>query len=518
MEQGARQPIPGRSRHPLLEVEELSKVYPGTVANAGISLPFYSGEIHAVLGENGAGKSTLVKMLYGLESPDGGRIYWEGRPVSIPSPAVARNLGIRMVPQHMSLITSYSVLDNMLLQVPVLGGSRVVKNSLRKRILELAEEFGLPIDPEAKIENLPMGTRQIVDILKALVEDCRLLILDEPTAVLTPGEVERLFGFLRALRERGCALVLIAHKIEEILEISDRISVLRDGHKVGSMKREEAEPEGLARLMVGRSMEKRPDSRPPLPAEAEEVCRLVGLSEKKPGRVALKEINLSIRGGEVFGVAGIDGNGQRALFELLAGLRNDFEGDCGVLGRDPRKISRAAYLRLPIGLLPEDRHAEGLVLPMTVAENAVLQSASRDPFSKFGWWLRPRAWRRFSEAVIREYAVKTEGPEQPVGRLSGGNQQKVLLAREISRQPRFLVLANPTRGLDIGATEFIHDLIVRERGQGCGILLISSDLSEIVQLADRIGVMHEGCFMSVTPRESVDLNRIGLEMAGQRVS
>jgi len=505
-------------KNPVLVVEDLSKIYPGTVANDAVSLEFFAGEVHAVLGENGAGKSTLVKMLFGLESPDGGRLYWGGRPVSVSSPAVARKLGIRMVPQHMSLVTSYSVLENILLQVPVLGRNSVTRDSLRSRILELGEEFGLPVDPDAIVADLPMGTRQIVDIFKALVEDCRLLILDEPTAVLTPGEVDRLFSFLGALRDQGCALVLIAHKIEEILRIGDRISILRDGRKVDTLLRAEAEPGRLARLMVGREIKKTEDRREAAPAGAREVCRLAHVTESAERRDALKDISMELRAGEIFGVAGIDGNGQRSIFDIIAGRKRDYSGDCLILGKDPRETRRSEYLRLPLGLVPEDRHAEGLVLSMTVAENAILQFSGNPPFSRFGWWLRPAEWRMFARDVISRYRIKTEGPAQPVGRLSGGNQQKVLLAREISRRPDFLVLSNPTRGLDIGATEFIHQLILAERARGCAILLISGDLTEIVQLSDRIGVLHNGRFMSVRPRSCIDMDTVGLEMAGEVAS
>lgn len=504
------------SRNPLLRADGLSKVFPGTLANDSVSIDFLPGVIHALLGENGAGKSTLVGMLYGVHQPDRGRLYWKGRPVALSSPAAARHLGIAMVHQHISLIPSFTVLENLLLQLPAGPGRQHSEKRVRERLKELCSRFELDIDADAPVHTLPMGTRQVIDILKALFQSCELLILDEPTAVLTPGETDRLFGVMRQLRSEGCAIILIAHKIREVLDICDCITVLRDGRKVGHRKRQDASVDDLARMMVGRRVEAAAYRPARTSRSTDPLVVLDKLRDHRTGRESLKGLSLALHGGEVVGVAGIDGNGQRTLFEVLSARRDGFTGTCRILGMDPREVPRSRFLQAPVAFVPEDRHHTGLILGMSVAENVVLQACSRRPFARPPWWLRPGRWRAFARESVDRYGIRVASVDQPVAALSGGNQQKVLLARELSRNPRFLVLANPTRGLDIAAIQAVHGLIREARDRGCAILLVSSDLDEILALSDRIAVLHAGRFLETVERSRADVQRIGLLMAGEQ--
>lgn len=511
---------PVASRHPILRIDGLTKVYPGVIANDAVSLDFFAGEVHAILGENGAGKSTLVKMLYGIEQPDAGRVVWQQRDVKIPAPRRAQEMGLAMVQQHMCLVPSFTVLENVRLQ-EVRGdeqGEALEETSLENRLTSLCQSFGLEIDLHARVADLPLGTRQVIDILKALVNRCSLLILDEPTAVLTAGEVERLFQLIRQLRGTGCAIILIAHKISEVLDISDRISVLRDGRMVGTVMRGQADRGSLAHMMVGREVADSVDL-PDVSVDAAEP-RLVAREVREPGEglELLAGLTFSVYPGEIFGVAGVDGNGQRRLFDVLAGKNTGFEGDLTVLGNDPRAMPRKAYLRAPVSLVPEDRHHLGLILDMSVAENAILQSCGSEHLSWRGHLYKPARWRYEAERLIKTFGVKCGSPDHRISSLSGGNQQKVLLARELAREPDLLVLSNPTRGLDISAIEAIRDLILAERGRGCAILLISSDLDEVLAMSDRIGVMHAGRFAAILDRADFDVRRIGLLMGGEEAA
>jgi len=507
------------SPQPLLRTDSLTRIFPGVIANDAVSLDLYPAEVHALLGENGAGKSTFVSMLCGATAPDAGRLLWEGRPVQFRSPLEARKAGISMVYQHMNLIPYFTVLENVLLQLPGGGGRQNKLPFIRQRMRALCEEFNLEIDLDSRIEELPMGTRQMVDILKALYHDCRLLILDEPTAVLTPPEVQRLFAFIRALQARKGAVLIIAHKISEVMEISDRISVLRDGRHIDTVMRAKTNPGQLARMMVGRDLppSEAPSSVPtghrPAP-----VVSFRDLREDGSGLETLKGLDLDLHPGEIVGIAGVDGNGQRRLFDVLSGRNRTVSGELEVLGKDPRQMARRQYLNLPVAFVPEDRHHMGLILGMSVAENLVMQSSSRPPYAIGKHFIRPRVWRQQGEKAVAAYGIKASSVDRPVSTLSGGNQQKVLLARELQRDPKVLVLTNPTRGLDLGAVKAIHSTVRKQKEKGCAILLISSDLEEILALSDRLAVLHGGRFMAVIDRPAVEMKTLGLLMAGEHVA
>jgi general nucleoside transport system ATP-binding protein len=497
---------------PLLELRGITKRFPGIVANDGVDFDLGRREVHALLGENGAGKSTLMNVLYGLYQHDEGQILMNGKPVSIRSPKDAINLGIGMVHQHFMLIPVMTVAENIVLATePTKAGVFLDYDAAVARVEQIARSFHFSIDPRARVENIGVGQQQRVEILKALYRGAEILILDEPTAVLTPQEARELFGILRTLVREGMSVIFISHKLKEVLDIADRVTVLRRGKKIETLPRSGATTETLARLMVGREVLLRVDKKPADPGEP--LLRVEGLSARDDrGLDAVRDVSFEVRAGEIVGIAGIDGNGQSELVEALTGLRKPTSGrvqigDKDVTGRGPRASFDAGE-----GHIPEDRQRRGLVLDFTLAENIALHDYRRLPDSRFGWLFPNRLVRR-ARRVLKEFDVRGGGPQTPALALSGGNQQKVVIAREIDGDPRVLVSAQPTRGLDVGAIEFVHQRLVEERDEGRAVLLVSLELDEILSLSDRILVIYEGQIVAEFGPEASD-EELGIAMTG----
>jgi ABC-type uncharacterized transport system ATPase subunit len=496
---------------PLLELEGITKQFPGVLANDRIDLDLQKGEVHALLGENGAGKSTLMNILYGLYHPDEGEIRVNGEPVRITSPRDAIDRGIGMVHQHFMLIPVMTVAENIVLATEPRTGPFIDMEGAKQRVRDLSQRYGLAVDPDAKIQAITVAQQQRVEILKALYRGARILILDEPTAVLTPQESQELFGIIRSLTEQGESVIFITHKLNEVLVIADRISVLRRGKRVDTVPRQGATEAALARLMVGREVLLRVEKKP---AEAGDVLLEVdGLTVfDDRGLEAVRDVSLEVRKGEIVGVAGVDGNGQSELIDALTGLRKPAAGRIAVLGKDITGASTDDRLHEGLGHIPEDRQRRGLVLDFTLAENIALHDFDQAPFSRLGW-LYPRRMVANARRLLQEFDVRGGGPQTPASSLSGGNQQKVILAREVSRSPQVLIAAQPTRGLDVGASEFIHRRLIEQRDAGRGILLVSFELDEILSLSDRILALYEGQIVGeYTP--DVSEEELGIAMTG----
>ena len=498
---------------PLLELKGITKRFPGVVANDHVDFELAKGEVHALLGENGAGKSTLMNILYGLYHPDEGEVRLNAQRVTIDSPRAAIDLGIGMVHQHFMLIPVMTVAENIVLGVEPHSGPFLDIDGAEKRVRELSERFGLAVRPDARIESISVGMQQRVEILKALYRGAEILILDEPTAVLTPQEAEELFEIIRSLQAEGKSIVFITHKLGEVLAIADRVTVLRRGKTIETVPREGATEEGLARLMVGREVLLRVEKTPAEPGEPLlTVEDLRVLDERK--LEAVRGISLEVRSGEIVGIAGVDGNGQSELIEAITGLRRPESGRILAAGKDITNEGARASLEAGIGHIPEDRQRRGLVLDFTLAENIALKDYCEEPDSKWGWLFPKRLLAR-AKKLLTEFDVRGGGAKTLAASLSGGNQQKVVVAREVSRDPRILVAAQPTRGLDVGAIEFVHRRLVAERDEGRAILLVSFELDEILSLSDRILVVYEG---RVVGEYSPDVSEeeLGIAMTGGR--
>ncbi|GFN22300.1 ABC transporter ATP-binding protein [Thermanaeromonas sp. C210] len=496
----------------LLEVRGIVKKFPGVVANDHVSFGVYPGEIHALLGENGAGKSTLMKILYGLYRPDAGSIVYKGKEISIPSPQEAIRLGIGMIHQHFMLVESFTVLENIVLGMPPLTKGFLNRQMLAQQVHEKFRDYLKGINLGAEVESLSVGTRQKVEILKALYRGAELLIMDEPTSVLTPQETEDLFVMLRELKKQGCTIIFISHKLDEVLRISDRITVLRDGRVVGTVNRHEVTAEDLSRMMVGRDVSLWLQKRP---CRLGKVClrlRDVSLLDTK-GKALLDRVYLELREGEILGVAGVDGNGQTELAEVIAGIRPVTRGSIELLGREVSGLSTRQRLEMGLSYVPADRQHQGLVMEFTVAENFVLETYYSPPFTR-RWSLQWREIFEFARRLVREYDVRTPGPQTRVKHISGGNQQKIVMGRELSRSPRVMVVARPTWGLDVGAREYIHRRLLDQRDRGVAILLISTDLEEVRSLSDRLVVIYEGRIMGEVDPGTTKVETIGMLMAG----
>jgi ABC-type uncharacterized transport system ATPase subunit len=496
----------------VLELRGITKRFPGIVANDHIDFTLGRNEVHALLGENGAGKSTLMNVLYGLYQPDEGEIRVKGEPVKISSPKEAIELGIGMVHQHFMLIPVMTVAENIVLATePRQAGILLDYSAARRRVEELSRTFSFAIDPDARIESLTVGQQQRVEILKALYRRADILILDEPTAVLTPQESQELFETLRVLVGEGLSIIFISHKLNEVLDIADRITVLRRGRRVETLPRAGATQAGLARLMVGREVLLRVEKPPAEPGEPLLVVDDLTVKNDR-GLEAVRGVSLEVRAGEIVGIAGVDGNGQSELIDGVTGLRSVEAGRVVVAGRDVTRSSTRRVIAAGLGHIPEDRHLRGLVLDFTLAENLALEDYREPPDSRFGW-LFPRRLIARARTLIREFDVRGGGPNTRASALSGGNQQKVVIAREVHRDPRVLLAAQPTRGLDIGAVEFVHRRLVEERDEGRAVLLISLELEEILSLSDRILVIYEGAIVAeYTPEVSEE--DLGLAMTG----
>lgn len=492
----------------LLELKNITKRFPGVVANDGVSLEVYPGEVLALLGENGAGKSTLVSILYGLYRPDEGEILVEGRPARIGSPIDALRLGIGLVPQHPTLVNRHTVAENLALGIgsPLLPAQRIVP-----LVERMAQGYGLQIDPRARVYQLSPGEKQRVEIVRALLRGAKVLILDEPTSVLTPQEAEALFRVMRELRAAGKSLVFISHKLEEVLSIADRCTVLRRGRVVGSLPKEEASKARLAELMVGRtvSFERKRQA-----AQVGDVVLEVEQLEARSSRnlPALRGVSFALHRGEILGIAGVAGNGQSELVEVLAGLRNPTAGSLRLLGQ-PLPAHPARLFELGVAHIPEDRIHMGTVPSMSVAENLALRTFDRPPLAR-GALLDPAAFLAQAEARVRAYAIATPSLHTPSRLLSGGNIQKVILARELAGQPQLILAVHPTYGLDIGATEQVHRVLLEKTQQGAAVLLVSEDLEELLSLCDRIGVLYRGWLKGPFAVGSLTREEIGLLMTG----
>ncbi|NPA26082.1 MAG: ABC transporter ATP-binding protein [Chloroflexi bacterium] len=497
---------------PLVEMRGIVKRFPGVIANDHVDFDVMPGEVHALLGENGAGKSTLMKILYGMYRPDAGEIWVRGQRVEFRSPMDAIRHGIGMVHQHFMLVETLTVAENVALGLPSSRGVLTDLDRVAARLRALGEQYGLQVDPEAYIWQLSVGQQQRVEILKVLYRGASLLILDEPTAVLTPQEVRDLFRILRQMVAQGHSVVFISHKLHEVLAISDRITVLRDGRKVGTVRAAETTKEELARWMVGREVTFRPAKTKttlgPVLLAVEDVH-----ADSDRGTPALRGVTLRVRGGEILGLAGVSGNGQKELAEVIAGLRPATRGRVQLLGQDVTAKRPDERADMGFAYIPEERMREGVIKQFSVAENVILRDHFKPPFARRGV-LQPKAIAAYTDRLIQAYQIKTPSRETPVQNLSGGNIQKVVLARELSRSPKVILAAQPTRGLDIGATEYVHAQLLAQREAGAAILLISEDLDEILALADRIAVIYEGRIMGELPAAEADPEQLGLWMAG----
>lgn len=497
---------------PLLELREITKLFPGVLANDRVSMRLERGEIVALLGENGAGKSTLMNVVYGLLTADSGEILVDDKPVKIKSPRQAIDLGIGMVHQHFMLVEPLTVTENIVLgREP--GRYGVIDFAMaRERVREISERYSLKVDPDAKIIDLSVGMQQRVEILKALYQGARVLILDEPTAVLTPQEVTELFRVVRTLVDEGLSAVFITHKLEEVVAIADRILVMRDGAVVGETTPAATDEIGLARMMVGRDVvlrvEKGASTRGATVLEVDDLH----VADDR-ALEAVKGISFTVSGGEILAIAGVDGNGQRELVESIVGLRRPSSGSIALKGKDITHANARASIEAGVSHIPEDRHRRGLVLEFNLAENIILGDHRTPPAAKNGI-MHPKAIIELARKRIADYDIRTPSERVHAENLSGGNQQKVVVAREIGRDPELLVAAQPTRGLDVGAIEFVHRQIIRERDAGKAVLLVSLELEEVLSLADRILVIYEGRIVKEFADASADAETLGYYMTG----
>ncbi len=498
----------------VIEMQNVYKIYPnGTVANKGINFSVRAGEIHALVGENGAGKSTLMKMLFGLERPTGGSIKVNGREVRFKSPKDAMAAGLGMVHQEFMLVPSFTVVENVALGNELVKGIICDRKTERKKMQKIAEEFGLEIDLNSRIYQLPIGVKQRVEILKTLYNGAKTIILDEPTAVLTPQETEELFQSLRMLVAKGYTIILITHKIQEVVSVSDRVTVLRDGAVIRTMDTRDTTQEEISTLMVGRKLS------PPIArkqfSDMETVFAVKGLNvsnRRKAG--AVKDVSFSIRAGEVFGIAGVDGNGQTELIAALTGFAPVNSGEVYFQGRKITNMTIADLRDLSIGYIPEDRNTMGASLDSSIGENLVLNVLKRKSFS-WGPLIDQKAFSAYSDKLIRNFEIKTDSRKLPMRSMSGGNVQKAVVARELSEDPKLIIACQPTRGVDIASIEYIHNKIIEQRNAGAAVLLVSTELTEILALSDRIGMMYNGELVAVVNNdEALTENEIGLYILG----
>ncbi|HEW4190764.1 TPA: ABC transporter ATP-binding protein [Streptococcus pneumoniae] len=496
----------------VIEMRDITKVFGGFVANDKINLHLRKGEIHALLGENGAGKSTLMNMLAGLLEPTSGEIAVNGQVVNLDSPSKAASLGIGMVHQHFMLVEAFTVAENIIL------GSELTKNGVldiagaSKEIKALSERYGLAVDPSAKVADISVGAQQRVEILKTLYRGADILIFDEPTAVLTPSEIDELMAIMKNLVKEGKSIILITHKLDEIRAVSDRVTVIRRGKSIETVEIAGATNADLAEMMVGRSVSFKTEKQASKPKEVVLSIKDLVVNENR-GVPAVKNLSLDVRAGEIVGIAGIDGNGQSELIQAITGLRKvesgsiELKGD-SIVGLHPRQITE-----LSVGHVPEDRHRDGLILEMMISENIALQTYYKEPHSKNGI-LNYSNITSYAKKLMEEFDVRAASELVPAAALSGGNQKKAIIAREINRDPDLLIVSQPTRGLDVGAIEYIHKRLIEERDNGKAVLVVSFELDEILNVSDRIAVIHDGKIQGIVSPETTNKQELGVLMAG----
>ncbi|VMU78746.1 ABC transporter ATP-binding protein [Streptococcus pneumoniae] len=496
----------------VIEMRDITKVFGGFVANDKINLHLRKGEIHALLGENGAGKSTLMNMLAGLLEPTSGEIAVNGQVVNLDSPSKAASLGIGMVHQHFMLVEAFTVAENIIL------GSELTKNGVldiagaSKEIKALSERYGLAVDPSAKVADISVGAQQRVEILKTLYRGADILIFDEPTAVLTPSEIDELMAIMKNLVKEGKSIILITHKLDEIRAVSDRVTVIRRGKSIETVEIAGATNADLAEMMVGRSVSFKTEKQASKPKEVVLSIKDLVVNENR-GVPAVKNLSFDVRAGEIVGIAGIDGNGQSELIQAITGLRKvesgsiELKGD-SIVGLHPRQITE-----LSVGHVPEDRHRDGLILEMMISENIALQTYYKEPHSKNGI-LNYSNITSYAKKLMEEFDVRAASELVPAAALSGGNQQKAIIAREIDRDPDLLIVSQPTRGLDVGAIEYIHKRLIEERDNGKAVLVVSFELDEILNVSDRIAVIHDGKIQGIVSPETTNKQELGVLMAG----
>lgn len=499
---------------PVLEVRGLTKRFPGVLANDHINLTLRKGEVLGLLGENGAGKSTLMNMIYGLYTPDEGEILVNGTPITITGPRDAIAKGIGMVHQHFQLVDVLTVTENVMLGNESVTGPFLRRDIAKGRIRQISKEYGLDVDPDALIADIPVGAQQRVEIIKALYRDADILILDEPTAVLTPQETQGLFKIMRTLLDRGVSIIFISHKLKEVLEICDDVVVLRRGKVAGQADPKQSTEQSLASLMVGRDVILEVEKQPANPGEV--VMQITDLHvEDDRGLPAVEGVSLELLKGEILGLAGVQGNGQTELVEAVTGLRSVKSGYVYISGKDVTYATPREIITMGTGHVPEDRQKVGMVKPFPVMYNLVLQTYFEEPYSR-GIVINDPAIIENAQQLVEQYDVRPPNIYNTVSSLSGGNQQKVIVAREFSRNVKLLIASQPTRGLDVGSIEFIHKQIIRMRDEGTAVLLVSSELDEILSLSDRVAVMFDGKIIDVLSIEEADRDTVGLRMAGIR--
>ncbi|EMI09403.1 ABC transporter ATP-binding protein [Anoxybacillus salavatliensis] len=498
----------------VIEMLNIRKVFGNFVANDNITLQLKKGEIHALLGENGAGKSTLMNVLFGLYQPDGGEIRVKGKKVNIANPNVANDLGIGMVHQHFMLVDTFTVTENIILGSEPTKGGQIDIERAEKEVRELSERYGLAVDPKAKIADISVGMQQRVEILKTLYRGADILIFDEPTAVLTPQEIQELIQIMKALVREGKSIILITHKLKEIMEVCDRVTVIRRGKGIGTLNVSETNPNELAALMVGREVHFKTEKQPPKVGKP--VLEIEDLVVKDSrGITAVDHLHLTVHAGEIVGIAGVDGNGQTELIEAITGLMKSESGSIRLNGKEIRNLTPRQITETGVGHIPQDRHKHGLVLDFPIGENMVLQTYYKEPYSKRGI-LNFKAIYDKARQLIQEFDVRTPDEYTKARALSGGNQQKAIIGREVDRDPDLLIAAQPTRGLDVGAIEFIHKRLIEQRDKGKAVLLVSFELDEIMNVSDRIAVIYEGKIVAIVDPKETTEQELGLLMAGSK--
>lgn len=499
-----------------LDMQNITKLFPGVKANDNVNLSIKEGEIHALVGENGAGKTTLMNILYGLYDPDRGEIYYKGKKVKLKDPQAAIDLGIGMVHQHFMLVKPLTVTENIVLgnEPRKNNGLMLDRKQAKSEVQRISKQYGLFVDPDSKIQDISVGMQQRVEIIKTLYRGAELLIFDEPTAVLTPQEIEELFEIFRSLKEQGKTIIFITHKLKEVKAISDRITVLRGGKSVDTVETKTVSEEDVAELMVGRQVLLEVEKTPA--QTGEEILNISNLNvEDNRGLPAVKDISLSLKKGEILGIAGVEGNGQSELVEALTGLRDIKSGSIKLRDKEISKYDARQIKREKVAHIPEDRHKHGLIMDFDLKENTILGYHDLKPFSKKGI-MNYENIAKYTADLIKEYDIRGAGMQSLAKNLSGGNQQKLIVAREFSHDPEFLIASQPTRGVDVGSIEFIHNQIIERRDKGAAVLLVSAELSEILSLSDRIAVIFEGEIVDVLDAAKTDEMELGRLMTGSK--